>query len=362
MKKNLIIVIITLTVLTLSLSACAGGRMMASGWPGITADEQSAYIAYNQHVYAVNLVNGLEKWRYPKEADTKITFYAAPALTENGQVIAGGYDNVLYSLDAQSGGVNWKFEEASDRFVGSSLVANEKIFAPSSDNHLFALNWNGHPAWGEPFTTENSNWSKPNANANCECVYLASMDRSVYAIDPTNGQEVWRSEDLGGATVGTPAVSEDGKTIYIGTFNNQLVAIDTSSGAILWRLPSEGWVWASPVLNGDVLYFGDVAGNFYAVDRNTQATLWSLPTEGDIVGTPLLTEDGIYFTNEAGFLYALTYEGATRWKRDFEEATLHTGPIAAGELILVATDQGGLVLYALDSENQQKWQFSPSEE
>jgi outer membrane protein assembly factor BamB len=366
MKKNFILVILTLIILTISLSACAGGRVMASGWPGIAADEETAYIAFNQHVYAVILTNGLEKWRYPQkgEADNNITFYAAPALTEDEQVIVGGYDNILYSLNAQNGGVNWKFEKATDRFVGSALVAGGIIFAPSANGDLFALDLNKQSVWAKPFMTENSNWSKPTANSNCECVYLASMDHSVYAIDPVNGQEVWRSEALGGATVGTPAVSEDGKMIYIGTFNNELVAINTSNGAILWRFPTQGWVWASPVLDGDVLYFGDIAGNFYAIDRNTQAQLWSIQTGSDIVGTPLLTEDGIYFTNEAGMLYALTREGATRWTKEFNETTLHTGPIAAGELILVATDADGLKLYAINSDGLENWPepFSPSEE
>ena len=361
MKNKFILVILTMIALTISLSACTGGRTMASGWPGISADDETAYIAFNTQVYAVNLTNGLEQWRYPAEADNKITFYAAPALTEDGQVIAGGYDNILYSLNAQNGQVNWKFEEAPDRFVGSSLVAGEMIFAPSSNGDLFALNLNGQPAWAQPFITENSNWSKPTADSNCECVYLASMDHSVYAIDPLNGQEIWRSEALGGATVGTPAVSEDGKILYIGTFLNELVAINTSNGAIIWRYPAEDWVWASPILDGDVLYFSDIAGNFYAIDRNTQAPLWSVQTGSDIVGTPLLTEDGIYFTNEAGALYALTHKGATRWTKNFE-ATLHAGPIAAGDLILVATDEKGLVLYAIDSEGAQKWQFTPSEE
>ncbi len=361
MKNKFILVILTLIVLTISLSACAGGRLAASGWPGITADEETAYVAFNQHVFAVNLANGLELWRYPSEPDNKITFYAAPTLTEDGQVIAGGYDNILYSLNAQNGGVNWKFEEATDRFIGSSLVAGEMIFSPSSDDDLFALNLDGQPVWPQPFITENSNWSKPAADSNCECVYLASMDHSVYAIDPRNGQEIWRSEILGGATVGTPAVSEDGKTLYIGTFINELVAINTSNGAVIWRFPTEDWVWASPALDGDVLYFSDIAGNFYAIDRNTQAKLWSIQTGSDIVGTPLLTDDGIYFTNEAGTLYALTRQGATRWTKDFD-ATLHTGPIATGDLILVSTDEKGLVLYALDSEGLQKWQFSPAEE
>jgi outer membrane protein assembly factor BamB len=360
-NKSIPVPILTLIILLFLLSSCAGGQLAASGWPGITADDEAAYIAYNQQVYSINLTNGLELWRYPVEPDNNITFYAAPALTNDGQVIAGGYDNILYSLDAQTGQQNWKFEQAKDRFIGSSLIADEMIFSPSSDADLFAINFQGQPVWSEPFKTENSNWSKPAADPNCECVYLASMDHSVYAIEPTNGRELWRSESLGGATVGTPTISEDGKTLYIGTFLNELVAIDTSNGAILWRFPTDGWVWASPVLAGETLYFGDIAGNFYAIDRNTQATLWSIQSGSDIVGTPLLTDDGIYFTNEAGTLFALTKAGATRWTKEFG-ATLHTGPVAAGDLILVATDENGLFLYAIDSEGLQKWQFSPSEE
>jgi outer membrane protein assembly factor BamB len=361
MKNKFLLVILTLIALSLMLSACAGGQLQASGWPGISANDETAFVAFNQQVYAINLSNGLQQWTYPKEIDNNVTFYAAPSLTKDGQVIVGGYNNILYSLDAQNGGVNWTFDNSKDRYIGSSLVAEEMIFAPSSDNHLFALDLNGQPAWAEPFTTKNSNWSKPTADANCECIYLASMDHSVYAIDPATKDEIWRSESLGGATVGTPAVSEDGTALYIGTFLNELVAINTSNGSILWRFPTEGWVWADPILEDGVLYFGDIAGNFYAIDRNTQATLWTISTDSRIVGTPLLTEEGIYFTTEAGTLHAVTREGATRWEENFD-ATLHTGPIAAGDLILVATDEGGLVLYALDANSAQKWQFSPSEE
>lgn len=358
MKNKFLFVILALLALSLALSACADGQMMASGWPGITADEETAYVSFNQHVYAINLTNGMEKWRYPTEPDNKITFYAPPALTDDGQVIVGGYDNILYSLNAQNGEFSWAFEGATDRFVGSALVAGEMVFAPSSDNHLYALNLSGQPAWAQPFTAENSNWSKPTADSNCECVYLASMDHSVYAIDPANGQQIWRSEMLGGATVGTPAVSEDG-LIYIGTFLKELVAINASNGQILWRFNAEDWVWASPVLNGSELYFSDVAGNFYAVNRETGTQLWSAKANGKIVGDPLVTEDGIYFTTDAGSLYALTLQGGTRWTKDFD-ATLHSGPVAAGDLILVATDEGGLVLFALDVEGLPKWQFTPS--
>ena len=44
--------------------------MTASGWAGITTDEDTAYLAFSSHIVAVNLTNGTERWRFPKEADS----------------------------------------------------------------------------------------------------------------------------------------------------------------------------------------------------------------------------------------------------------------------------------------------------
>jgi len=363
MTKKLTIPLLAALLLMLALSSCSGSRLQASGWPGITADDETAYIAFSTQVYAINLENGTERWRFPAvmEKNSKVTFYAAPQITDDGQVIVGGYNNILYSLDAKTGQENWQFEGATDRYIGSTLIVNGKIFAPSADKNLYALNLSGRSIWASPFTAENENWAKPAAGPDCDCVYLASMDHSVYAINPRDGSTLWRSEPLGGASVGSPAVSEDGKTLYIGSFLNELVAINAADGKILWKFPTADWVWTSPVLDGDTLYFADIAGNFYAVDRNTQSQLWSLPTGSEIVGTPLLTDDGLYFTNQAGTLYAVTRDGATRWTKEFDQP-LHSGPIAAGDLLLVATDKGDLTLYAFNAEGAQQWQFTTAEE
>ena len=361
MTKKFILTLLAALLLMLALSSCTGGRLQATGWPGITADDETAYIAFNTQVYAINLKNGTERWRFPVEEDSKVTFYAAPQITDDGQVIVGGYDNILYSLDAETGQENWRFEGATDRYIGSTLIADETIFAPSADKHLYALDLSGHPIWDPPFSAENENWAQPSTGPDCDCVYLASMDHSVYAINPADGTAIWHSEPLGGASVGSPAVSDDGKTIYIGSFLNELVAIDAADGSILWQFPTEDWVWTSPILDGDTIYFADIAGNFYAVDRNTHAQLWSLPTGSEIVGTPLLTEDGLYFTNQAGTFYAVARDGTTRWTKEFEQP-LHAGPTAAGDLVLVATDKGDLTLYAFNAAGTQQWKFTTAKE
>ena len=106
MKKTRTFLIISLLTLSMILSAC-GSRMSASSWPGISVNENEVYLAYNQHVYALDLnsVNQSqiqEKWRFPAEAQANVTFFTPPVLTEDGQLLVGGYDNVFYSLDPHS--------------------------------------------------------------------------------------------------------------------------------------------------------------------------------------------------------------------------------------------------------------------
>ncbi len=355
MKTKHYLLILTLLALAAASSACTGNRMVASGWAGVTADEDTAYLAFNNHIIAIDLANGNQRWQYPVEPDTKITFYAAPALTDDGQLIVGGYDSVIYSLNPANGQLNWTFDDAQGRYIGGPLVTENGIYAPSSDKNLYALNFSGSPIWNEPFQTGEPLWAQPSTAPECNCVYLASMDHTVYAIDAQSGNELWRTVDLGGAIVSPPAISAD-HVLYIGTFANQLVALNADTGRELWRFDAQDWVWASPALDGDTLYFGDLSGTFYSLNRNKGQVNWKIQPDGSIVGTPLVTEDGIYFTTEEGSLVSVTPTGAIRWNQSFDES-LHAGPVAAGDLILVASSQPEKLLVALDSNGAQKWSF-----
>jgi len=352
-RVPLILIVIALAMLT---GACTGNAVtVASGWAGVATDEDTAYLAFNNHVHAINLDSGVERWRFPAEADAKITFYAAPALTDDGQLIVGGYDNVLYSLSTATGQVNWKFEGAEGRFVGSVLVAGETIYAPNANHRLYALGLDGKMAWATPFETGEPLWAQPVADPACDCIYLTSMDHKIYAVNAQTGRQIWATPDLGGAIVGTPALGEDGR-LYAGTFASEMLALDAGTGEILWRFATQKWAWASPAIEGETLYFGDLSGTFYALDRQTGQVLWQLQPGGAIVGKPLVYESGIYFTTETGSLLSVTPEGATRWNLPFD-LDLHAGPVAAGETILVASSDSEKLLIAVDSNGVQKWSF-----
>ena len=358
--KRFTLIILVLLFISIALSACAGGnRVVASGWAGITTDDEIAYLAYNTHVYAIDLANGNLRWKYPTEPDPKITFYAPPALTEDGQLIIGGYDNILYSLNPLNGQVNWTFEGSGGRYVGGPLVTEYGIFVPSTDYKVYTLDFNGRPL-RDAIPTEAEIWATPGSDPECKCVYVASMDHQVYAINAQTGSLTWITNDLGGALVGTPALSAD-RQLYIGTFAEEMVALNADNGAELWRFTAQDWVWGGPALSDETLYFGDLSGAFFALDRQSGVQKWQTQAGSAIVDTPLVTEEAIYLTAESGLLVSVTPEGVNRWQKEFEGNT-YTGPVAAGDLILVSTSQPEALLVAFDSAGVQKWSFSDASE
>ncbi len=330
------------------LSACAGVTL-PSGFPELSADQKTVYLANNEYVYAVDLSNGTQKWRYPAKGSSSVTFFATPALTPDGQLIVGGYDNKLYSLDLASGAEKWSFT-AKDRFVGGALVTPQGIFAPSADNHLYALDFTGKLLW--TFTTLGPNWATPATNSQCNCIYLPSMDHTLYALDAKTGAVLWKT-DLGSAVAGTPAWGSD-NTLYIGNFGSQLLAVDAQNGAIRWKTTVQGWVWGGPILVSGTLYFGDLNGNFYSAQASDGKIMWKIVSDGTITGSPLVTPDAIYFTTDAGSLYALNPNSSVKWTQSVG-GKIYSAPLLAGNAILVAPTGTDGVLLAYNPSGGQIW-------
>ncbi|MDD2694388.1 MAG: PQQ-binding-like beta-propeller repeat protein [Anaerolineales bacterium] len=339
----------------LLLSACTGAASTASSWPGLTVDGDTAYLAYNQHVYAINLGNGSEKWRFPAEGNARLSFFAPPVLTPDGQLLAGSYSNVLYSIDPKNGQQKWEFKEAKNRYVGSPLVTEKGIFAPTASEELYHLNLEGNLQW--TFTTEGPQWSQPVADPDCTCIYVGSMDHYLYAINAETGMQEWRSEKLSGSIVGTPTLSPEG-VLYVGTFNKEMIAIDAKSGKTVWRSPTSGWVWSGPVLKEGSLYFGDINGTFYHLNAADGSVTWSIKPDGPIIGAPFVDEERIYFGTENGTLLAIDLNGNTLWTATFS-GKIYTAPVRVGDRILVAPFGTKEILVAVDLSGAQVWSFTP---
>ncbi len=361
LKNKKIVFIIILIILALTLGACSGRRVAATGWSGITVEDQTVYFSYGPQTYAVNLDNGSLLWAYPTEPINGLNFYAAPVLADGGtQLIVGSYKNEIFSLNPKSGIKNWSYTVKSDnnttvRFIASPLATEERIYAPASDNSLYALDLNGSLEWS--FETADPLWASPVYSENCDCVYQVSMDHHLYALDPDSGSLRWQSEDLGGPMVNPPALSDTG-LIILSTFNNEVVALGEENHQVEWKFQTSNWAWASPLIDGDQVYVSDISGTFYALDLATGDVLWQVEPGGGIFSTPLVEDDLIYFATDASSLVVLSREGVIQRNQPIE-GKLYASPVAADGKLLLAPSESDYYLLALNESGVQIWGYPP---
>ena len=380
MKKLLIITILAL--LALGLGACTGRRVVTSGWSGITVNEETIYLSSGPQVYAVALKNGTQIWQYPPEADAKVNFYAAPVLTADGtQIIISSYNSEIHSVNPENGLKIWSFTIPSSksgldiwpfnllgesknpvRFIASPLVTAEGIFAPASNNTLYALDLEGGLQW--EYQTDDPLWASPIWSENCECIYQVSMDHHLYALNAESGKLIWKSEDLGGPMVSPPAISESG-LIIVSTFNNEVIALDESSHDVEWRYATNDWAWASPLIDGEQVYVSDIGNNgdpstLYALELATGDVLWQIQPGGSIFDAPLVQDDLIYISTDTSSLVVVDQDGVVQRNQPFE-GKLYAGPISGGDKLLLAPSEFEYYLIALNQSGIQTWGYPPAD-
>jgi outer membrane protein assembly factor BamB len=355
--RHIYFVILPLIVASFVLSACAGGAV-ASSWPGLTVAGETAYVSFNQYVYAINLSNGSETWRFPAQPIRSATFFAPPALSEEGKIAVGSYAHVLYGLNA-SGQQSWQFEDARSSYVAGAALDDDMIYAPNGDGKLYTLDGNGQVKW--KFESKNALWASPVIDG--DRIYLAAMDHIIYCLDKAGGNVIWQTEDLGGALVDAPTLSPDG-VLYVGTFNNEVIAVSAKDGEVLKRFTAGGWVWSSPLLYEGRIFFGDLNGNMFAIDAETFEQAWKITPETvakkQILGSPAVLDGKLFFTSETGNLFIIDPENGAVLSTKTIGGKLLAGPVATDDLVLVAPNGMDAVLIALDADGNQRWSFVPA--
>ena len=241
--------------------------------------DRAQEIAHLGH-WTVNLQTGAQTWRFPEKPSAANPFFATPALTPDGsQLIVGGYDKKLYSLDTKTGKATWTFAQARDKRIGGPLVTDKMIFAPNSDYRLYALNLQGTLQW--EFEADQSIWGTPVSDGTN--VYFGDLGRKVYAINIATGNQVW-VQKVDGAVLGVPVLSKD--ILYVGTYGGTVYGLNTASGQNVWSKQASSWIWNGPSLNGTDLFVGDANGKLFSFPVSGNGQPWTQALSGAIIGTP----------------------------------------------------------------------------
>ncbi len=175
------------------------------------------------------------------------TYYQSKPTAADGSVYFGTPSGFLYSVDAESGAENWKFEMGAAISVGPA-IADGKIYVGQQGGERF-----------------------------------------FYCVDAKDGSLIWKKTIPGGWVWGSAAV-DDG-LVYIPTVNGYAVCMDGETGNIIWMYPTNKSIPAEPAIDGDIVYFGSWSRSLYAFDKKTGKILWKANGIGLDSGT-LIAQDG----------------------------------------------------------------------
>jgi len=395
--------LLILVAAALFLTACVD---TTPSWPGLAANAQLAYVAFQQQVHAVDLSNGKRVWDFPAKADGNMgAFYAVPAVGETIVIVAaegpaGSHSGMLIGLDPakttatgewrwclvfdakgvkRQQGQKWNCQLAPDaedagilgffaaptdgldnRLVSGIAIVGDTAYFGMTSGRVYAVDIATGAVTAHYAEITQAVWATPLVSD--DTVYVTSLDHFVYALNRANLTLKWK-QDLGASSAGTPALAEG--TLYIGSFNNKLHALDAATGDEKWVFDTNNWVWGGPVVQDGVLYFTDLSGTVFALDAQTRAQKWAVTPGGVIRASPTVTSDTLYVSDGDGKLYALNLsDGSVRWSQPQTAAgkpgQLLAAPLVVNDLVLVTPYQGDNLLVAYTTTGEFKWPFAPS--
>lgn len=190
-------------------------------------------------------------------------------------------------------------------------------------------------------------------------VFIASMDKNVYAVDLKTGQEKWRftADD---ALEASPLVTDG--TVYIGSAYGTFYAVSADTGRQRWTFQTNGKIIGSantfidPAGQKRRIVFGSYDNFLYCLNADDGALLWKHEAQNYINGSPAIADNAAIFGSCDGNLYVVPLEDPQKTSTIDIESYMAASP-AIENGIIYAANYEGLCIAARQSNGQILWQF-----
>ncbi|THD76195.1 MAG: dehydrogenase [Phenylobacterium sp.] len=276
-------------------------------------------------VAAVDAATGKTIWR----TRTDEPIHAAPTVA-GGRVMAVALDNSLLTFDAASGAAGWTYQALSEsaRILASSspAVSGDTVVASFGSGELVALRVaNGNDLWDDALSraSPTSSLSEIRDIAGRPViyrgdVYAVSHSGVFSATDLRTGQSRWTLPVVG---VSSPLPAGD--VVYVVAKDGTLVCASRETGQVFWvRDLNEGFKPRK-------------VGGFWGIGSHRELKpIWT---------GPLLADNRLLIASSNGELVAVNAKTGEVQKRVALGAPALIGPIAAGDMVYVVTDNAQLI-------------------
>src|SRR5579875_185961 len=291
----------------------------------------------DEHLYALDLVSGQEKWKY-KAGPLK----ASPAVRA-GRVYIGNADGVFHCIDAAKGEKCWNYETDGEITSGANFAGDLILFG-SHDETLYCLTKDGKEKW--KFKTQGPVYGS--AAVAGGKTFVAGCDSKLHVLDAATGKEE-RSVDLGGQTGATGAVVGD--HLYVGTMTNQFEAIDWKQGRLDWTFQAAERpqpFYASAAVTDRLVLAASRDRRLHALERKSGKEVWSFATEGKMDASPVVAGKRVFAPSPDGNLYILDLDNGKQLDKIALDGPIQGSPAVAAGRLVVGTTKG--TVYCLGSK------------
>ncbi len=195
-------------------------------------------------------------------------------------------------------------------------------------------------------------------------LYFGTIDQRLFAADITTGKPLWtyQAQTSFDTLLGQPAPAVAGDIVVAGFGSGEIAVLNTVDGSVVWTDVLGGLTAASPlafasifgepVVDNDTVYAISADGLITATDLRTGRRIWERPVGG--VQSPVVTGEWIFILTSNQTVACLEQaSGHVRWtsvlpryvKPNTEaQPILWSGPVLAGGKLVLASDHRTLVL------------------
>ena len=312
---------------------------LAVRWKFKTSDSIEAAVAivdgvvyagsFDEHLYALDLATGQEKWK------VKIGAIKAAPSYKDGSIYVGTEDGVFFRLDAANGKARWKFDTEAEITSSANFVGDRVLFG-ASNSILYCLSADGKPLWKFKIEGGPVNGSPTVVGKR---TFVGGCDSKLHIIDVDSGKEV-TAVDLGGQTGATAAVADD--QVFIGTMQpGNVQAVNWKKAEVQWIFEPKraGEFLSSPAVTDKLVIVGGRDKRVYALDRGKGQPVWEFPAGKRVDASPVVAGERVYVGALDGNLHVLDLAtGKEQRKFELGRSILASPAVGEGCLVVGTTD------------------------
>jgi outer membrane protein assembly factor BamB len=281
------------------------------------------------------------------------------AFADNTVFVSSGLGKMV-ALDSQTGELKWA-RQTRVPLNSAPTVHNGRVFVISDDNELFALNSStGEVLWSYQGLIETASMLTSPAPAVVDDVVIAPFSSGeLIALRVQNGGVLWQDALSSTARLtplaslndiaGGPAVA-DGYVIATAQ-SGVMTAFDLRTGQRVWSQPAGSL--SIPLIAGDVVFTATTTGQISALSKLDGTVLWIQQLENfknekkrkerTVWTGPILAGNRLVVGSSRGDVKMLDPRSGDIVKEMSVKAPLFVPPVIANETVYLLTDEAKLV-------------------